>query len=348
MRGAGRIAFDRQPWLSGMLEATMPGKERPPDSEELASFAEALGQTFIQRRDLYAKQLNIGSYVSIKKPLRPSHLAAHLRGKMTLGAYLLDRESRGRYLVFDADTEPNWRRLMALSSALAEMGDTSYLEDSRRGGHLWLFFAKPMPARDIRRFGQRLLDFFNIKAVEMFPKQNRLSSGPGSLIRLPFGVHRKSSRRYSFYKTNGELLAPTISEQIHVLRAPEALSKPVLERFWDYVPDSEGEGLAEPFAKPADVSELDASVVERIKDTITVRQFVLRYVELSAQGKGLCPFHDDQVVSFSVNDGGNYWHCFACEEGGSVIDFWMRWRKCDFSTAVTELTDMLLRPGHHR
>ncbi|MHA2433799.1 MAG: CHC2 zinc finger domain-containing protein, partial [Candidatus Thorarchaeota archaeon] len=43
-----------------------------------------------------------------------------------------------------------------------------------------------------------------------------------------------------------------------------------------------------------------------------------------------------------VNDEGNYWHCFAGYGGGSVIDFWMNWRECDFTTAIKELAEMLL------
>lgn len=81
---------------------------------------------------------------------------------------------------------------------------------------------------------------------------------------------------------------------------------------------------------------------ERLKAIVTVREFVGSYVELSREGRGLCPFHDDQVVSFSVNDEENYWHCFACDMGGSIIDFWMQWRQCDFPQALRELADKLL------
>jgi DNA primase len=78
-----------------------------------------------------------------------------------------------------------------------------------------------------------------------------------------------------------------------------------------------------------------------IKEAIPVRQFVLRYVELSPSGKGLCPFHDDQMPSLHVNDDRNFWWCFACEKGGSVIDFYMALQDCDFPTAVAELGEML-------
>ena len=80
---------------------------------------------------------------------------------------------------------------------------------------------------------------------------------------------------------------------------------------------------------------------QRIKDSVSVHDFVTRFVELSPTGRGLCPFHDDRRKSFSVNAEENYWHCFAGCGGGSLIDFWMKWRDCDFTTAVRELAQML-------
>jgi hypothetical protein len=86
-------------------------------------------------------------------------------------------------------------------------------------------------------------------------------------------------------------------------------------------------------------------ISERIKASVTVLEFVSQYVDLkpTASGAvGLCPFHDDHHPSFGVNAEGNYWNCFAGCGGGSVIDFWMKWRKCDFTTAVRELAEMVL------
>lgn len=74
-------------------------------------------------------------------------------------------------------------------------------------------------------------------------------------------------------------------------------------------------------------------------------EFVSQYVNLKQTGSGAigrCPFHDDRNPSLSVNDRGNYWNCFAGCGGGSVIDYWMRWRDCDFKTALVELAGMLL------
>ena len=114
--------------------------ESKADKHELATAIESLRQTFIQRWDRYARQLEDGSYVAIQKPLRVHHLEAHLKGELTLGAYVLDEKSQGRYLVLDADDAPDRRWLQALATVLAEWETPSYMERSRRGAHLWLFF----------------------------------------------------------------------------------------------------------------------------------------------------------------------------------------------------------------
>jgi DNA primase len=56
---------------------------------------------------------------------------------------------------------------------------------------------------------------------------------------------------------------------------------------------------------------------------------------------GRCPFHEDRKPSFGVNGEGNYWQCFAGCGGGSVIDFWMKWKGIEFPQAVKGLTEIL-------
>ena len=43
------------------------------------------------------RQLDNGRYVCVREPLTQAHLEAHLRGDITLGTYLLDAESKGRF-----------------------------------------------------------------------------------------------------------------------------------------------------------------------------------------------------------------------------------------------------------
>ena len=322
----------------------MVGKEQQPSPEQLSNLARILDDVFIQRHDLFARQLDNGRYVCVREQLTQAHLEAHLQGDITLGTYVLGADSQGRFLVLDADDNPDWRRLQAVTVALEGMGTESYRERSRRGGHLWLFFKEATPGRRIRQFGQGLLAHFNIDSVELFPKQNQLKTGPGSLVRLPFGVHRRTGKRYGFYDTQGRPLAPALSWQIMVLEDRETVSIPVFERFQEV-------GSSQPKPREFDGAERPRQTKiekgngllpsERIKAAISVKEFVSQYVELSPSGTGICPFHNDHNPSFNVNDMENYWFCFTCEKGGSVVDFWITLKDCDFQTAVRELNELI-------
>ncbi len=57
-------------------------------------FTNMLARAFVQRTDLYSRQLEDGSYVCIHKPLQDQHLLRHLKGEITLGTYCLDQESK--------------------------------------------------------------------------------------------------------------------------------------------------------------------------------------------------------------------------------------------------------------
>ena len=103
------------------LIRAMPTPEAEPNADELLLFAAILGQRFIQRTDMYPKQLDDGRYVAIHQPLTETRLIAHLQGEITLGTYVLDRDSKGRFVVLDADDEPNWRRLKAIANAIDKL-----------------------------------------------------------------------------------------------------------------------------------------------------------------------------------------------------------------------------------
>jgi hypothetical protein len=309
------------------------------EKHHLGYQAESLRKRFIQRTDLYARQLENGSYVCIYKPLKLDHLKNHIHGWITLGIYLLDANSNARFIVLDADDDRSFLRLGSMAKELVSLDIFPYLENSRRGGHLWLFFAKAVTGGEARAFGKGLLAFYHIDDIELFPKQDKLTTGPGSLIRMPFGVHRISGRRYGFVTAEGHPLAPTIREQIIVLADPQTVAQERIQYFQSYWLSTQSGCVDQRMARSKEL------LSERIKAEISVIDFVSEYVRLkptSSGAIGLCPFHDDHRSSFGVNVKGNYWYCFAGCGGGSIIDFWMKWKGCDFTAALKELADMLL------
>lgn len=315
-------------------------KEAGIPNHELEVISHELADVFIQRRDLYPRQLDDGRYICIRKPFTQALMQAHLKGSLTLGTYALDMSSKARFIVFDGDDETQFNSLMFMAGRLAVQGITAYLEQSRRGGHLWLFFARPVAGRLARKFGQGLAATFGLQEIELFPKQSHLKDGPGSLIRLPFGIHRRTGKRYGFVDPEQNPLAESWNEQLRILSKPQTITRGIFDAY------SSLQAIQPNMQKNPVFEAVEASngvLSERIKASINVREFVGRYVQLSSNGRGLCPFHDDQQASFSVNDEHNYWHCFSGCGGGSIIDFWMKKQKCDFKTAVRELAGMLLK-----
>jgi hypothetical protein len=65
----------------------------------------------------------------------------------------------------------------------------------------------PLPGIFARRFAKQLMTENNMPQVELYPKQDELSTGLGSLVRLPLGVHRKSGQVYPFINPDGIPLA---------------------------------------------------------------------------------------------------------------------------------------------
>ena len=129
-----------------------------------------------------------------------------------------------------------------------------------------------------------------------------------------------------------------------VLEDRETVPKPVFEQFRDIGSRKQErrgfDGAERP--KRTTIEKGDGLLPsERIKAAISVKEFVSQFVELSPSGTGLCPFHDDNNPSFNVNEDENYWYCFTCEKGGSIIDFWMTWRSSNFKSALAELHDLL-------
>ena len=75
----------------------------------------------------------------------------HLEGEITIGLYAINPATQcSKWVAIDADYEDSLADLLKLSFHLRQDGVESALENSRRGGHLWIFLAEPLPARDCR------------------------------------------------------------------------------------------------------------------------------------------------------------------------------------------------------
>ena len=84
-------------------------------------------------------------------------------------------------------------------------------------------------------------------------------------------------------------------------------------------------------------------IVANLVQTADIIEVIGNRVDLTKdrRGKehiGLCPFHDDSKPSLTVNrEKGLYW-CWACQEGGTTVDFLRKKERITFIEALEELS----------
>ena len=148
----------------------------------------------------------------------------HLNGTQTIGVYAINPvNQRSKWVAIDADYTRAHRDLAELKIELREDGVEAALEMSRRGAHLWIFCAEPLPAKDCRIYIYNLAVRLSVPikgtlnqadGIEIFPRQDELKEGEfGNAIRGPFGIHRATMHRYWF-----EDAAPDLASQFAYLR----------------------------------------------------------------------------------------------------------------------------------
>lgn len=134
----------------------------------------------------------------------------HLDGRATIGLYSLNpKTQRSKWVAIDADYHNALEDLLKLQWELRQDGVESALERSRRGGHLWIFMAQPVLARDCRVYIYNLALRLRVPVkgsagladgIEVFPRQDSLEAGEfGNAIRGPLGIHRGAGKRFWFY-----------------------------------------------------------------------------------------------------------------------------------------------------
>ena len=160
----------------------------------------------------------------------------HLQGEVTLGLYAINpANQRCKWVAIDADYQNAMEDLLKLQYHLTEDKVEPALEMSRRGGHLWIFFATPLLARDCRiyvydlarRLGVPVKGSGRREGIEVFPRHDAIGAGEfGNAIRGPLGIHRGAHRRFWFYGADY-----TLAAQIEYLNALRKVTETELQTF---------------------------------------------------------------------------------------------------------------------
>lgn len=128
--------------------------------------------------------------------LDSSAVSNHLRGTSTIGTYAIRKDDTCKFLACDFD-ESSWQSdLLVFYETAKSFGIEVAMERSRsgKGGHAWIFFADPVPARLARSLGTLIIAKCSEKNIRLsldsydrfFPTQDYLPKGGfGNLIALP-------------------------------------------------------------------------------------------------------------------------------------------------------------------
>jgi hypothetical protein len=186
------------------------------------------------QRHYYYRPKEKGSGASLW--LTNQTIAAHMEGRMTIGLYAINPSNqRCKWVAIDADYKSAMDDLIKLQYQLTTDHVDSALEMSRRGGHLWIFLAAPLLARQCRvyiydlagRLGVPVKGTGLADGIEVFPKHDSIAAGAfGNAIRGPLGIHRGAGRRFWFYGADY-----TLEAQIEYLKRLKKLSEDELARF---------------------------------------------------------------------------------------------------------------------
>jgi hypothetical protein len=287
----------------------------------------------VGRRNDYAVQLPDGRYTRVGTALTYETLFSHLEGKQTLGMYVINERNQCSFAVFNSDAPTGLLDLAAVQMNLTTNGIAFYLEQSRRGAHLWVFFCQPIVPALVRAW---LLPFCPA-GVEFYPKQEAASwEHPGSLIRLPLGVHLRSGERYPFVTlVNGQPL-PLFSSVVDALGWFSTIERVMISCL--PIPLLQRDNGSQPIQQHISFKKREPTTT--VEETRTIRDWcatqdafsvIGRYVSLDGNGRGCCPFsshHDDgqdSHPSFVVYQPSSpdicCWYCHTWQQGGSLFDF---------------------------
>ena len=174
--------------------------------------------------------------------ITPRDIQRHLAGEITLGIYAINpRTQRVKWMAIDADYRKALEDLLKLQFELGQSGIQAALEQSRRGGHLWIFFEEPVLAKHARVYIRHLAKRLSVEVkgsgagdgIELFPKQDSIDDGQfGNAIRGLLGVHRAANRRYWFYGAAYEL-----EPQMDYLRKLRRVTEEQIRELIASVPD---------------------------------------------------------------------------------------------------------------
>jgi hypothetical protein len=191
----------------------------------------------------------------------------------------------------------------------------SLLEQSRRGGHLWLFFTLPQSAALATTVVQSVLDPLYTSGqlpsvLEVYPDSTEL----GHAVRMPLGIHRRTGLRYPFLDHAGALIdLEDLPAAMAFALAQPAIHPEQLRAVAATLGISGQPAQTSPGASPqfsvSSPSSTTSAVIRWVDGQVNLLDLLEELapatdIRLAGHGYlGWCPFHDDQAPDANGDPG---------------------------------------------
>ncbi|MGN0807468.1 MAG: DNA primase [Candidatus Coproplasma sp.] len=90
------------------------------------------------------------------------------------------------------------------------------------------------------------------------------------------------------------------------------------------------------------MSGIDKEFIRTLKEKVNIVEIAESYFSLEKKGGSFwacCPFHHEKTPSFSINEAGQFYHCFGCGVSGDVIRLVSEMESLEFMGAVKLLAE---------
>lgn len=275
----GSISLSNEPESSSATQTLKPDRSNMP-------FIQKFLELFSGRENVFAVQTNTG-YYPVRLPIKEKDVIEHLEGSKTIGVYPLRSDNNVKFAAIDIDLKESdlkdHHKFLACQETtkricenLKAHGIEHYVEYSgNRGYHIWIFFDTWIQSYKVRLVLKKVISDVPVPdcvGVEIFPKQSDAGGGLGSLIKLPLGIHRRTSKRCPFVDENFE----PIQDQLEYLLKIKCNPIDTFEKLYRQLSDREAERTHTKKPKPIQksVKKTIRREIEHSKNSDTFKSVV--------------------------------------------------------------------------
>ncbi len=161
-------------------------------------------------------------------PITNKDIELHLRGQVQIASYLVNKENKSKYVVFEV-TQKDKNRLNKILNELSINGIFEY--SSYNSILLWIFFEKEIETKKVKKFAEYVIKKSNIRA-KIYPNKEFVTNASlGDLIELPLHWKFRDENKTVFFDSNTD---EVFKDQWKILQNIEKVSEEKVLKYIEF------------------------------------------------------------------------------------------------------------------